>query len=84
MMCNLMTVSQNGKYSKLKIIAWVGIGSCMACALFCIKNIFPIHLYMPHQSAKSLQVSQLGLNSIYFKYEEDSTSLEIMSLFEIS
>ena len=44
--------SQNGRYVKLQIIGWNGIWWYMACASFCVENIFAVHLYMPYQSAK--------------------------------
>ena len=64
----------------------------MACASFCVKNIFAIHLYMSNQFAKISFPVQTGLGiwlsfrTYYyiFKSEEDLTSFAFMLRSEIS
>ena len=62
-----------------------GLEWYMACASFCVKNIFAIHLYMSNQFAKISFPVQTGLGiwlsfrTYYyiFKSEEDLTSLHL-------
>ena len=64
----------------------------MACASFCVKNIFAIHIYMSNQFAKISFPVQTGLGiwlrfrTYYyiFKSEEDLTSSAFMLRSEIS
>ena len=69
-----------------------GLEWYMAYASFCVKNVFPVHLYMSHEFAKISFPVQTGLGvwlgfrtyNYFFKSDEDLTSFEFMLRFEIS
>ena len=61
----------------------------MAYASFCVKNIFAVHLYMSHETAKISFPVQIGLGVwlgfktyyYFFKSDEDLTSFEFMLFY---